>query len=71
MLWEEIKRLEYAVYVCYEQGFNKALVEVKHFASGNLINLFRVDRERKVTKILVKEAPTDRDAQEVAANLIV
>ena len=39
MLQEEMERLEDATYVCYEQGLNEALTQVKHFASDVPIDL--------------------------------
>ena len=65
VLHKEMGQLEDASYVCYEQGFDEALTQVKHFASGSTVYLSRVDRERKLAKILAKEAPTDRNVQEV------
>ena len=59
VLCEEMKRLEDVAYVGYEQGFNEDLTQVKHFSSGSMIDLSRVDWERKLTEILVEEAPTD------------
>ena len=44
---------------------------MKHFAIGSPINLSRVDQERKLSEILAKEAPTDRDAPKVAIGVIV
>ena len=66
-----MERLEDVAYVCYEQGFNETLAQVKYFSSGNSIDLSRVDRERKLAEILVEEALTDRNAQEVVVGSIV
>ena len=55
----------------YEQGFNEGPAQVKHFASGNLIDLSRVGREKKLNEILVVGAPTNQDAPEVAVVLII
>ena len=70
-LGEEIEQLEDATYICYEQGFDKALVQVKHFASGSMVDLSRVDQERKLADILAEEVPTDHNVQEVATRAIV
>ena len=59
MLQEEIKRLEDATYVCYEQGFDKAFAQVKHFANRTPIDLSRVAQERKLDEILVEKPPTN------------
>ena len=71
MLREEMERLEDAAYICYKQGFDEALTQVKHFANGSMVDLSRVDQERKLDEILVKEAPTDRNAQEVPPGMTV
>ena len=52
-------------------GFDKALAQVKHFASGSMVDLSRVDREKKLEEILVNEAPIDRNAQEAHARMTV
>ena len=44
---------------------------MKHFISGSTIDLSKMDRERKLAEILVEEAPADRNAQELAAEVIV
>ena len=44
---------------------------MKHFTSGNLIDLSRVDWERKLVEILAEKVPTDHDAQEVVTGSIV
>ena len=44
---------------------------MKYFAIGNLINLSRVDQERKLDEILVKEVPTNQDAQKVATGSVI
>ena len=71
VLQEEIERLEDATYVCYEQGFDEALAQVKHLANGNLIDISRVNWERKFVEILAEEAPINRDAQQVVAGSII
>ena len=70
-LREEIQKLEDATYVCYKQGFNKALTEVKHFSSGTSIDLSRVDQEMKLDEILVEGAPTNQDTPEAAMGPII
>ena len=42
-LGEEFKWLEDVAYLCYEQGFDKAFAQVKHFASGSMVDLSKVD----------------------------
>ena len=44
---------------------------MKHFDSGYPIDLLRVDQEKKLAKILAKEAPIDRDATNTVAGAIV
>ena len=70
-LGEESKWLKDAAYLCYEQGFDETLTQVKHFASGSLVDLSRVDREKKLEEILVKEASTDHNTQEAPAGMTV
>ena len=70
-LCKEMERSEDAACVCYEQGFDKALAQVKYFASRSTIDLSRADRKRKLIEILAEEAPTDHDVQEVVAGAIV
>ena len=41
MLQEEIEKLGDVAYACYEQGFDEALAQVKHFARGAPIDLSR------------------------------
>ena len=67
----EIERLKDAVYMCYEQEFNEALTQVKHFASGTPIDLSNIDQERKLAEILAKEVPTNGDVQEMVTGLII
>ena len=68
---EEIQKLKDVAYVCYEQGFDEALAQVKHFANKTPIDLSRVDQERKLEEILVKGALTNQDASEAAMGPII
>ena len=70
-LWKEIQKFEDAAYVCYEQGFDEALAQVKHFTSETPIDLSRVDRERKLDEIMAERAPTNQDALELVVGLII
>ena len=71
MLQEEIQKLEDAAYICYEQGFDEALAQVKYFASENLIDLSRVNQERKLYEIQAKEALTNQDAPKVVVGPVI
>ena len=44
------------------KGFDEALAQVKHFASGALIDLSKVDREKKLDEILATDALTSQGA---------
>ena len=55
-LQREIEQLADAAYACYEDGFDEALAQVKHFAAGGSIDLSKVDREKKLEDILAAEA---------------
>ena len=60
VLQEQTEKLRDAAYACYEQGFDKTLAQVKHFAKGALVDLSKVDQERKLDEILAVDAPTSQ-----------
>ena len=60
---------EDAAYLCYEQGFDEALAQVKHFARESMINLSKVDWERKLEEMLAEGASTNRHVQEAPAGM--
>ena len=68
VLCEEIERLEDIAYVCYEQGFDEAFAQVKHFTNESAVDLSKVNQERKHVEILAKEARTNCNVQEVAVD---
>ena len=43
VLQVEIKKVGDAAYACYEQGFDEALAQVRHFARGAPVDLSKVD----------------------------
>ena len=50
--WVEIENLEGATYAMFEEGFDKAVVQVKHFNTNVLIDFTLVDQEKKLSEIL-------------------
>ena len=63
MLQDEVEKLGDAAYAYYEQGFDKALTQVRHFARGTPVNLSKVDREKKLSEILAIKAMSSQVAR--------
>ena len=71
MLHEEVERLENAAYLYYKQGFDETFAQVKHFVGESMVNLSKVDWERKLEEMLVKRASINRLVQEVPVGTAV
>ena len=56
-LWVEIVRLEGVGNILFKEGFDVAIVHVKHFNRGSLIKFSKVDQERKLQEILAQGTP--------------
>ena len=52
MLQDEVEKLGDATYAYYEQGFDEALAQVRHFAKGTPVDLSKVNHEKKLGEIL-------------------